>query len=126
MFSLRKRVASTNHAFRGIGIFLKGTHNAWMQLAFAAIAVYLGWALRVSVTEWCLIVLCIFIVLVAEAINTAMEVHVNLTNPETHPHARDTKDVAAGAVLLAALGAGIIGTLIFVPKILPLLLNLLW
>jgi diacylglycerol kinase len=96
-----------------------------MQLAFAAVSVYLGWALHVSVTEWCLIVLCIFGVLVAEAINTAMEVHVNLTNPETHPSARDTKDVAAGAVLLAALGSGIVGVLIFVPKLLPILSSLL-
>ena len=118
---MRKRIASTNHAARGIGLFVRFTHNAWLEIFFAAVAVYLGFALSISPVEWSLIVISIGLVVVAEAVNTAIEIHVNLTNPETHPHARDTKDVAAGAVLLAAIFAGIVGFIVFVPKLLPLL-----
>ena len=120
-FSLRKQIGSTNHAMRGIGIVLRYTHNAWLEIFFAVVAVYLGWALSISATEWIFIVFAIGSVIVAEAMNTAVEIHVDLTNPETHPHARDTKDVAAGAVLLSAIFAGIVGLIIFVPKLLPLL-----
>ncbi len=59
-------------------------------------------------------------VLVAESINTAIEIDIDLTSPQYHPYARDTKDVAAGAVLISVIGAVIIGAIIFVPKILML------
>jgi undecaprenol kinase len=62
-------------------------------------------------------------VLVAESFNTAMEIDIDLTSPQYHPYARDTKDVAAGAVLLAVIGAVIVGGIIFIPKIL-LFINL--
>jgi diacylglycerol kinase len=52
-------------------------------------------------------------VLVSEAFNTAIEIDINLTSPEYHPYARDTKDIAAGAVLISAVTAVIIGVLIF-------------
>jgi diacylglycerol kinase len=54
-------------------------------------------------------------VLVAEAFNTAIEIDIDLTSPEYHPYAKDTKDVAAGAVLIAACTAALIGLIIFVP-----------
>ena len=120
-FSLKRQIKSTHHAIRGIGILLRFTHNAWLEVFFAAVAVYLGWALSITNTQWCLVVLSIALVIVTEAVNTAIEIHVDLTNPETHPHARDTKDVAAGAVLLAALFAGTVGALIFLPRVLSLL-----
>jgi undecaprenol kinase len=63
-----------------------------------------------------LLVFAMTAVLVAEAFNTAMEIDIDLTSPEEHPYARDTKDVAAGAVLIAVMGAVIIGLIIFVPK----------
>ncbi len=55
------------------------------------------------------------LVFTTESINTAIEIDINLTSPEYHPYAKDTKDVAAGAVLIASLTALVIGVLIFWP-----------
>ena len=116
-FSLVARLRSTNHAWRGIGIVLKTTHNFWLHIVFALTAVVLGFLLSISNIEWILIVLTIGFVFAAEAFNTALEIDIDLTSPEYHPYARDTKDVAAGAVLLSALTALVVGLLIFAPKI---------
>lgn len=59
------------------------------------------------------LVLAAGLVLASEAFNTAIEVDINLTSPEYHPYARDTKDIAAGAVLISALTAGVVGVFIF-------------
>ncbi len=64
-----------------------------------------------------LLVLAGGFVIVAEAFNTAIEIDIDLTSPDYHPYAKDTKDVAAGAVLLAALTSLTVGLLIFVPYI---------
>jgi diacylglycerol kinase len=120
-FSLIARIKSTNHAWRGIGIFLKTTHNLWVHIFFGILAIYLGLLLQISNIEWILIILAIGLVLIAEAFNTAIEIDIDLTSPDFHPYAKDTKDVSAGAVLIAVVFAGIIGLFIFLPKILPLL-----
>ena len=67
----------------------------------------------ISSTEWILLVLVGGFVLSAEAFNTAIEIDIDLTSPEYHPYARDTKDVAAGAVLVSAVTAAIVGLIIF-------------
>ncbi|MBY0376368.1 diacylglycerol kinase family protein [Patescibacteria group bacterium] len=117
-FSLVARVQSANHAVRGIGLLLKNTHNAWMHIFFGLLAIYLGYVLKISNTEWLFLVLTIGLVIVAEAINTAIEIDIDLTSPEEHPYARDSKDMGAGAVLLAVFMALIVGGIIFLPKIL--------
>jgi len=116
-FSLVARVKSANHAWRGLGIMFKTTHNAWVHIFFALAIIVLGYILCISKTEWLFIVLAIGFVLVTEAINTAIEIDIDLTSPEYHPYARDTKDVAAGAVLLSILFAVIVGLIIFIPKL---------
>ena len=102
-FSVVKRAQSFTHAGRGILMFLKTTHNAWLQVAVLLIAVALGVYFKITVTEWTLLVIVAGMVFVAEAFNTAIEIDMNLTSPEFHPFARDTKDVAAGAVLIASV-----------------------
>jgi diacylglycerol kinase len=76
-----------------------------------------GFYFKVSSFEWLALVLVIGLVFVSEAFNTAIEIDINLTSPDYHPFARDTKDVAAGAVLLAAFFSVIVGLVIFLPKI---------
>ena len=120
-FSFIRRIKSANFALRGIIIFLKTTHNAWLHLFFGVLAVYMGFLLRISTVEWALVVLAIGLVLLSEAFNTAIEIDIDWTSPEYHPYARDTKDVAAGAVLLASIISGVIGLLIFLPKVLNML-----
>jgi len=112
---LVKRARSFGYAGRGVWIFLKTTPNAWIHLAVLILVASAGVYYQISRLDWVLLVIAIGFVLVAEAFNTAIEIDINLTSPEYHPYARDTKDVAAGAVLLASLTAVIMGLLIFLP-----------
>lgn len=114
-FSVIKRAQSFVHAGRGLWIFVKTTHNAWVHVAVLAGAVAPGLLLGIMRVEWMILVLAAGAVLAAEAFNTAIEIDMDLTSPDYHPYARDTKDVAAGAVLITSVAAFIIGLLIFVP-----------
>jgi len=116
-FSLVARARSFNHAFRGIGIIFKTQHNAWLHALIAGVVVVLGFAYRISSGEWAVIILAITSVLAAESFNTAIEIDIDLTSPNYHPYARDTKDVASATVLITALGAAIVGVIIFLPKV---------
>lgn len=120
-FSLIARLKSTTHAWRGLGIFLRTTHNSWVHIFFSILAIFLGFILKISTIEWIIIIFVIGLVIIAEALNTAFEIDINLTSPTYHPYARDTKDVAAGAVLISVLVAGVIGLIVFLPKIVAFL-----
>lgn len=116
-FSIVKRARSFAIAARGIGIFLRTTHNSWIQIVVATVAIVLGIYLRINTTEWLFLILAIGFTLVAECFNTAIEFDIDLTSPEYHPYAKYTKDVAAGAVLIASITSVAIGLVIFIPKI---------
>lgn len=119
-FSIVARVKSVNHAMRGLTVLLKTSHNFLGHLVGAVLVIYLGWTLNVSTTEWILLVIVMGMVLLAEAFNTAIEIDIDLTSPNYHPYARDTKDVAAASVTIAVLVACIVGLFIFLPKILAI------
>jgi diacylglycerol kinase (ATP) len=119
-FSIVARAKSLTHALRGIGVVIRTEHNFWMHIFIAVIVVLLGILLSISSFEWIFITLSIFLVFAAEAFNTAIEIDMNLTSPQHHPYARDTKDVAAGAVLITSIMAVIIGLIIFIPKVFSL------
>ncbi len=91
--------------------------NARVQLAAGAAAIIVGLALGLSPGEWALIALAIAAVISAEATNTVVEVTLDHLSPEQHPEVQKAKDVAAGAVLIASLGALAVGLVVFVPKI---------
>lgn len=116
-WSVVKRAQSFTHAFRGIRLFIKTTPNALIHMGIGIIVIILGFYFRVSTYEWIALIFAIGFVLVSEAFNTAIEIDINLTSPEYHPYAKDTKDVAAGAVLLASFIAFFIGLIVFLPKI---------
>lgn len=120
-FSLIARSRSFKYAFRGLAVIIKTQHNFWIQITAAALTVVIGVLLSISSIEWAVLILAMAAVLVTEAINTAFEIDIDLTSPEYHPYAKDTKDVAAGAVLICVIGAVLIGGIIFIPKILLLL-----
>lgn len=117
-FSLVKRAESFTHAWRGLSIFMKSTHNAWIHTTLFILAFLLGFHFHITPSEWMFLVLAAGAVFIAEAFNTAIEIDIDLTSPEEHPYARDTKDVAAGAVLLSAIMACIVGCIIFIPYLL--------
>lgn len=112
-FSILRRAKSFVHAGRGIWLFVKTTPNAWIHLATFSTVVLAGIYVSLSSIEWAIIILTSAMVLAAEAFNTAIEIDINLTSPTYHPHARDTKDVAAAAVLITALAAMAVGVCIF-------------
>ncbi|WP_455673107.1 diacylglycerol kinase family protein [Phocaeicola sp.] len=115
MNELQKRIKSFAYAFKGIGSFLPKEHNAWIHCTAILIVTIAGFTLSITRMEWVAVVLCFGVVLAAEAFNTAIERLVNLVSPDFHPIAGDVKDVAAGAVLICAIAAAIVGLIIFVP-----------
>ena len=118
---LTGRLRSFGHAFRGLTILLRTQHNARIHALATILVVAVGALLRISPAEWALIALAIVCVWVAEALNTSIEFLVDLASPERHPLAAKAKDVAAGAVLIAAIGSVIVAVLVFGPPVLRLL-----
>jgi diacylglycerol kinase (ATP) len=115
------RIRSVKFALRGIRTMVASQHNAWIHAAATVVVVAAGLFVGLSWSEWCWIVLAIGSVWTAEALNTAFEFLTDVASPDFHPLAEKAKDVAAGAVLLAAIGAVIIGGLVFWPKVVGLL-----
>jgi diacylglycerol kinase len=109
------RLASFRHAFAGWWYVLRTQHNAWIH-AVASIAI-LGVALWLGLgrTEWAILIFTVALVWVAEFVNTAVEALVDLLSPDIHPLAKAAKDIAAAAVLIAALAAVVVGWLVMGP-----------
>src|SRR5262245_18138702 len=105
----------------GIGIVLRSQDSMRIQVMAAVTVVVIGLALQVSALEWCALVIAVAVVLTAEALNASIEAIVDLVSPEYHPLAGRAKDVAAGAVLIAAFGSVAIGLLVFWPHLWRLL-----
>jgi len=91
--------------------------NAWIHGVATLVVLTTAFLLRVSAADWCWIILAISIVWTAEALNTAFEFLADAASPEFHPLVRDAKDVAAGAVLVTAMAAAVIGAIIFWPYV---------
>lgn len=113
------RIRSVKCALHGIRIMLATQHNCPNHLAATIVVMMLGAVFGLSAAEWCWIVLAIVAVWTAEALNTAFEFLTDVASPSFHPIAGKAKDVAAGSVLLSALGSVAIGLLVFVPRVLP-------
>ena len=114
---LKKRLKSFKFAFKGIAELFRSEPNARIHLFATIVVLIAGFYFEVSTQEWCLLALCIALVLSAEAVNTAIENLTDLVSPDFHPLAGKAKDVAAAAVLLVAMGTIVVGALIFLPKI---------
>ncbi|MES2810175.1 MAG: diacylglycerol kinase family protein [Bacteroidota bacterium] len=117
---MKKLIRSFGYAFNGLAYATKTQLNFRVHLVASLLACFLGYALQVATVEWMWIVACIAIVLMAELFNTALEFLVDLVSPDYNELAGRVKDVAAGAVVVAAVFAVIEGLIIFLPKILAL------
>jgi diacylglycerol kinase (ATP) len=116
-FQFTGRIRSFYHASCGILRMIRCQHNAWIH-AFATLAVlFAAFLFRISGADWCWIILAISMVWTAEALNTALEFLADAASPEFHPLVRNAKDVAAGAVLITAIAAAIIGFIVFWPYV---------
>jgi diacylglycerol kinase (ATP) len=120
-FTFTGRLRSFRFAFRGLRLMVAREHNAWVHAALTASVLVAGIAVRLTRPDWCWIVLAIVGVWTAEAMNTALEFLCDVASPEFHPLVERAKDVAAGAVLISAMGAAAIGLLVFAPHVLAIL-----
>ncbi len=111
---------SFGYAFEGIFTCIAKERNMKIHCLAAIGVVLLGTFLRLSVTQWCICLILFGLVMALELVNTAVEAVVDLVTEEKKPLAKIAKDTAAGAVLIAAIMAAIIGAIIFIPKILEL------
>jgi len=120
MIDGRKLVKSFKYAFEGIHYAFKNDQNLLIHLLVAFLVINVSIALKVSPFEMGILGLTMMMVITAEMINSAIEKMVDLITKEHRQEAKIAKDVSAGMVLLTAIAAVIIGTLIFLPYILKL------
>lgn len=106
---------SLGYAFKGLVAAVKGERNLRFHFSAAAVITVLGLWLGLKPLEWAALVLAFEAVIAGELMNTAIETVVDLICPDYHPLAKKAKDIAAGAVLILALGAMIIVFIIFLP-----------
>ncbi|MHA7836497.1 MAG: diacylglycerol kinase [bacterium] len=119
-FSPRSRLQSFRFAWRGLRIVIASQHNAWIHAVATAVVVAVGLWLGIGIGEWIGIVLAVVSVWIAEILNTAFERLCDVVSPELHPGVESAKDIAAAAVLIAAIGAATVGGLVFGPHLLCL------
>ena len=105
------------HAANGILWFFRVERNAKNHFICTILVMVVGLILNVSKLEWLFLTVAIISVWVAELINSAIEMLCDYVQPERHASIKIVKDLAAGAVLLAAIGSLIIGGVVFLPKI---------
>jgi len=118
-FSIADRIKSVSFALSGIGAMLRTQHNARIHLTASIVVVGAGIWFAIPREEWVWLIASMVAVWTAEALNTAFEFLCDVASPEFHPLVKQAKDVAAAAVLIAAIGAAIIGLLVFVPHVFP-------
>jgi diacylglycerol kinase len=116
-------IESFRHAFAGLAHALRTQRNARIHVLVAVAVIVLGVALGIEPIKWAMIVLTVGFVFVAELLNTVVEAVIDLVTEEYHPLAKTAKDIAAGAVLTAAVTAVIVGVLLLGP---PLMARLGW
>jgi diacylglycerol kinase (ATP) len=115
MFNFSSRPRSFADAIAGLGFAARTQANFRIHIFIALLVIGAGLGLNVSGDEWRWLILAMALVLIAEAINTAFENLCDVVQPELHASVKAAKDVAAGAVLLAAIAAAIIGGTVFWP-----------
>lgn len=105
------------YAFNGLVVFFRHERNGRIQLVISIIVVILAFVLHVSAADWIILMICIGAVVALEMINSAIEKLCNLVHPKYHPAVKVIKDISAAAVLWVSVFSGIIGVIIFLPKI---------
>lgn len=114
---LRQRWQSFSCGFNGILLLVGTQANARLHLLATFVVILAGFHFEVSLSDWALLVLAMASVWVSEAMNTAVELVVDLCSPDYHHLAGKAKDVAAGAVLIASIFAVVVGFLVFAGKL---------
>ena len=104
-------------AWNGLIEMIKSEQNMKIHILAAIIVIFIGFYAHLSLTEWAIIIIVIGFVMAMEMINTSIEKLIDYLKPDIHPTAKIIKDISAGAVLVAALTALVVGLIIFIPKL---------
>ncbi len=118
-FSLNSRVRSFTFAVDGLRFMIFAEHNARIHLVATAVVITAGIMAGLEMSEWRWIVLAIVLVWFGEALNTAIEYLCDVVSPGSNELVRRAKDISAGAVLVTAVGAALIGMCVFLPHLAP-------
>jgi len=114
-------LSAFGHAFNGIKQFFITDRNGKLHLAAALIVTAMAFILHVSATEWIILLMCIALVIGLEMINASIEKLCDLVHKDFHPSIKFIKDVTAASVLWVSIISAVIGSIIFIPKIIVLL-----
>ncbi len=114
---LKQRLHSFVYAWAGIRNLWEKEQNTRIHLFFTAAVIAAGIIFRVSLIEWAVLFLTMAAVWAAEAVNSAVERNVDLVTIEKRQLAKEAKDLAAGSVLILAIGSVVVGLCIFLPKL---------
>ena len=117
-FSIHSRAKSFLYAFEGVIHFFRKEHNAWLHLVATLAVAIMGFLLRVSRSETIALVIAVALVWISEILNTCVEKSMDMITSEYDTRVKHIKDLSAGAVLVAAAAAAIIGVIVFLPKFL--------
>ena len=113
----KKLINSFRYAIEGFISSFKTERNMKIHVLAMIIVIVLGIYVKLNTIEWCFITFAIALVIGAELFNTTIETIVDMISPQKNPKAKLAKDISAAAVLVLAIGAAIIGAIIFIPKI---------
>jgi diacylglycerol kinase len=116
-FSLRSRIGSFKFAFNGLRLLIQNEHNARIHFLAAIVAIGIGLLLKISLSEWSILVIVIGVVFLSELFNTSIETLSDLIDSKHNERIKYAKDYAAAAVLISAIMAIVTGGIIFIPKI---------
>ena len=122
MRKMKKIRNSIKYAIEGIWTSFKTERNMKIHIFIMILAIIAGIILKINKSEWIICIILFAIVIGSELFNTSIETIVDMVMPEKNEKAKIAKDVSAGAVLVVAIGAAIIGLVIFVPRILNILI----
>lgn len=119
-YSFKKQLKSFTFAWKGILTCAGHEQNITFHLIAAIIVLAAGFCFGISRTEWMVVMLCIGTVIATELFNSAIERLVDMVSPEWEKIAGEVKDIAAGAVLITAIAAAIVGMIVFLPYVIAL------
>ena len=118
---LKKRINSFKYALEGIIVTFKSEMNMKIHIAIMIVVIIAVAILKINSSQWKTCIILFSLVIAGELFNTAVEAVVDMVMPEFHPKAKLAKDAAAGGVLVLAIGAVIVGLIIFIPKLIELI-----
>jgi undecaprenol kinase len=115
MIKYRRLAKSFFYSYKGILRVFREEQNIKIQIILAIAVIALGLFFKISLLEWCILIIVITLVILAEIINSAVERITDMFKPRIHEYVKVVKDITAGAVMITAISAMIVGVLIFYP-----------